>query len=328
MTRSDRPLVSVVTPFYNTESYLAECIESVLAQSYGNFEYILSDNCSTDDSREIAESYARRDSRIRLVRQPTLLPQVPHYNKALTYISPESEFCKIVQADDSIFPECLDRMVRAFEQLPSIGLVSSFYIKGRKIFGGDYPAGRPVMPGRELARLFIREGVYVFGSPSTVMFRASMVRDQVPFYDEVFLHEDTEKCIQLLETHDFGFVYQVLSNLRVDNESISAADRRLEGVALDFYITARKYAPVFLDATESSFVRKSAKHNYYGMLARQALQMRGSEFWNYQKRGLKTINEKIDICYLLRSILMRVIWLVSNPGLIVRGCVRWFTKTD
>ena len=61
-------MVSVVTPFYNTAPYLAQCIESVLAQTYPHFEYILMDNCSTDGSAEIAETYARRDSRIRLIR--------------------------------------------------------------------------------------------------------------------------------------------------------------------------------------------------------------------------------------------------------------------
>ena len=53
------PRVSVVTPFYNTAEYLAECIESVLAQTYTNFEYILVNNKSTDGSREIAERYLK-----------------------------------------------------------------------------------------------------------------------------------------------------------------------------------------------------------------------------------------------------------------------------
>ncbi|MBA2547968.1 MAG: glycosyltransferase family 2 protein, partial [Burkholderiaceae bacterium] len=105
------PFVSVVTPFYNTALYLAECIESVLAQQYGNFEFILSDNCSTDGSREIIEPYAARDSRIRYIRHDAFVNQVQNYNRALRQISPDSCYCKVVQADDWILPECLSRMV-------------------------------------------------------------------------------------------------------------------------------------------------------------------------------------------------------------------------
>ena len=99
-----QPLVSVVTPFYNTEGYLSECIESVLKQSYDNFEYILSNNCSTDRSSEIAEEYAKQDHRVRLISNGEFLDQVKNYNRALRYISPQSKYCKIVQADDWIIP--------------------------------------------------------------------------------------------------------------------------------------------------------------------------------------------------------------------------------
>ena len=116
-----QPLVSVVTPFHNTATFLAECIESVLAQSFTQFEYILVDNCSTDGSGEIAESYARRDPRVRLIRRSQLLPQVQNYNSALAEISGDSKYCKIVQADDFIFPECLKLMVGAFEQSSQSG---------------------------------------------------------------------------------------------------------------------------------------------------------------------------------------------------------------
>src|ERR1700747_3594574 len=101
------PLVSVVTPFFNTAPYLAECIESVLAQSFAQFEYILMDNCSTDGSSEIAASYASHDSRIRLIRCSQFLSQLANYNRALAAISDTSTYCKIVQADDYIFPDCL-----------------------------------------------------------------------------------------------------------------------------------------------------------------------------------------------------------------------------
>src|SRR6516164_7302008 len=129
-TLAIRPLVSVVTPFYNTAPYLAQCIESVLAQSYPEFEYILVDNCSTDGSTEIAESYARRDPRIRLIRRSQFLSQVQNYNAALAEISEKSKYCKIVQADDIIFSDCLQQMVKAFAQSEKIGLVSSYSLQG------------------------------------------------------------------------------------------------------------------------------------------------------------------------------------------------------
>ena len=86
-TLATRPLVTVVTPFYNTAPHLAQCIESVLAQSYREFEYILMDNCSTDGSSEIARSYERLDPRIRLIRCSEFLSQLANYNRALAEIS-------------------------------------------------------------------------------------------------------------------------------------------------------------------------------------------------------------------------------------------------
>ena len=71
------PLVSFVTPFFNTREYLAECIESVLRQTYQDWEYILVDNQSKDGSNEIAKSYASRfPEKIRLIRTEKFLTQV------------------------------------------------------------------------------------------------------------------------------------------------------------------------------------------------------------------------------------------------------------
>jgi glycosyltransferase involved in cell wall biosynthesis len=304
------PLVSVVTPF----PYLSQCIESVLAQSCSQFEYILSDNCSTDGSREIAEGYALRDARIRLIRQPQLLSQVQHYNRALAEISKDSRYCKIVQADDFIFPECLCLMAQAFEQSESIGLVSAYDLKGDVVRGSGFPYGTSPIPGKEVVRFYLRTGVFVFGSPTTVMYRSSIVRESKPFYDERLLHEDTEKCVQVLEHRDFAFVHQVLSFLRLDKESISGGVRTFQPNVLDRYILVRRYASRFLEESEATALREASKRSYYDVLSLEALTFRAPAFWRYHQEGLQTVSETLEWPYLSLRIGRELLRLAANPG--------------
>lgn len=326
MTMVSQPLVSVVTPFHNTAAYLAECIESVLGQTYSNFEYILVDNCSADGSMEIAERYARRDPRIRLIRQPTLLSQVQNYNRALEEISDTSKYCKIVQADDFIFPDCLYLMVQAFEQSESIGLVSAYDLKGRVVRGSGVPYQTAPFSGRDIAILYLREGVFPFGSPTTVMYRSSLIRDQRPFYDESLLHEDTEKSMQILEHLDFAFVHQVLSFLRADNESISSAVRSFEPDRLDRYILVQRYAAKFLPHGEAIALKKKVKREYYRFLSEAALEVREPEFWNYHQVGLKVLNEQINWLFLIPGIGWEILWLAANPGTTLLRLARRATR--
>jgi glycosyltransferase involved in cell wall biosynthesis len=137
------PLVSVVTPFYNTAPYLAGCIESVLSQSFRDFEYLLVNNRSTDGSREMAVRYAATDSRLRVIDNPAFVGQVENYNGALEHISPHSKYVKMVQADDAICPDCLSRMVDLAEREPGVGIVSSYRLIGKRQSGLGISPGDP-----------------------------------------------------------------------------------------------------------------------------------------------------------------------------------------
>jgi glycosyltransferase involved in cell wall biosynthesis len=322
MTQSapaNRPFISVVTPFYNTAPYLAECIESVLAQTYPEFEYILMDNCSTDGSGEIAKDYARRDARIRLVRCSEFLSQLGNYNRALAEISPLSKYCKMVQADDWIFPDCLKTMVSIFEQSPSIGLVSSYWLTDEEnaVLGSGYPIGSPIRPGIDCAQWYLRTGIYIFGSQTTVMYRSSLVRERRAFYDvSIPYAADIDKCMQILERWDFGFAYQVLSFTRRDNDSIISNVLPLLSYELTPYIITQRYAPVFFRAAEAAYIRSKSKRKYYQALARAALELRGREFWQYHRVGLKVLSERetLDWLYLTTQLGIVLLWLISNPG--------------
>lgn len=316
------PLVSIVTPFHNTSPYLDQCIQSVLEQTFRDFEYILVDNCSTDGSDEIAEKYARQDSRIRFIRRRTLLSQVRNYNTALEEISNGCAFVKIVQADDFLFPPCLESMLGVFEQSSSVGLVSSYWLKGDEVRGSGFPHATTFLPGPEVVRLFLRTGLWVFGSPTAVMYRADLLQKGVPFYDESQLHEDTDKCMEILKTWDFGFAHQVLSFSRADNDSISSAVRHLQPVALDRYILIQRHASAFLDQREASGLKSRSRSNYYRTLAQQALRFHALRFWQYHKDGLKTLGQTIHWGHLILFAMGECLWMAVNPGVTMDALLR------
>src|ERR1700683_4104948 len=114
--------VSIVTPVYNGEQFLVECIESILSQTHANWEYIVVNNCSTDRSREIVAQYQARDERIRLVNCTEFVGVIENHNRAFRLISPQSKYCKVVAADDWLFPDCVSRMVEIAESHPSGGI--------------------------------------------------------------------------------------------------------------------------------------------------------------------------------------------------------------
>ena len=183
------PLVSVVVPVHNTATYLAECIESVLKQRYSNWELVIVDNASTDGSGDIALRYVGQDARLQVFQYDELLPQVPNYNRALAKISPESKYVKVLEADNWLFPECLEKMVALAEENPSVAVVSSYNVTETQVRMTGLPLALTVINGRELARMQLGNAAYLFGAPTTVLIRADLVKSKTPFYDEDYLIE-------------------------------------------------------------------------------------------------------------------------------------------
>lgn len=317
------PLVSVVTPFHNTCGYLAECIESVLAQSYRNWEYILVDNCSTDGSGEIAREYAGREERIRLVSNTQFLGQVENYNHALRRISDESKYCKIVQADDWIFPECLTAMVEVAENHPSVGLVGAYRLDHTKVTCDGVPYHDVVLPGHHVCRSSLLNEYFVFGSATSVLVRSDIVRSRVPFYNESSYHEDTEACYEILRDHDFGFVHKVLTFTRRENESISSRDRRNDpSHLLDRLLALRKYGPDFLDEGELKKALGKLEERYLRFVAAGALGRRNDEFWSYHKSALEKTGYKLSWSMLWKHAALEVAGLLFDPGRMARAISR------
>ena len=107
ISRDEQPLVSVVTPVYNGADYIAECIESVLKQTYENWEYVIVDNCSTDDTLEIARGYEAREPRIRIVTPDVFVGVVESGNRSLRGDLARQQVHEDAPRRRRLFPECL-----------------------------------------------------------------------------------------------------------------------------------------------------------------------------------------------------------------------------
>ncbi len=106
---STQPRVSIGLPVYNGANYLASTLDSLLAQTYTDFEVVISDNASTDQTQAICEEYMQRDARIRYVRNETNLGAAANYNQVVDLA--RGDYFKWNGHDDPLAPEFLERCV-------------------------------------------------------------------------------------------------------------------------------------------------------------------------------------------------------------------------
>jgi glycosyltransferase involved in cell wall biosynthesis len=325
-TAPAQPLVSVVTPVHNDAQYLAECIQSVLAQSYTNWEYIIVNNASTDGSLEIAQSFAARDPRICVINTERLLPQTVNFNFSLRQISAASSYCKMVFADDWIYPNCIEEMVALAETDPEVAIVSAFRTDGDWVI--DYGMRCPdptaisnVFDGRDACRRYLLDGAYVFGSQNSVLYRADLMRRRDPLFLGLpsGYFDDAELCFQVLAHAKFGFIHQILTFSRLDNPSAYNSIVKYGPIKLSRYIMTAKYGRRYLSDSEFRECFRKAANEYYGMLARSLFKKRGPGFWHYHARGLELAGISLDWGRISRLQVLYLLNLVGNPKRSMEG---------
>jgi glycosyltransferase involved in cell wall biosynthesis len=118
------PRLSIGLPVYDGENYLAESIEALLGQSYGDFELIISDNASADGTAEICRHYQKQDSRIRYFRQARNIGGAPNHNYVVGQA--RGELFKWASHDDLYARDLLKRCVDALDQFPQVVLAHSW----------------------------------------------------------------------------------------------------------------------------------------------------------------------------------------------------------
>lgn len=127
-----QPAISILTTVYNREKYLAECIESVQNGHFQDYEHIIVDDGSNDDSMAIAQAYAAEDSRIRVYQNETNLGDYPNRNKAASFAT--GKYIKYLDADDMHGRFMVDMLIDAMEMYPEAGFALFDYGPNKPLF--------------------------------------------------------------------------------------------------------------------------------------------------------------------------------------------------
>lgn len=208
------PLVTVLMPVYNAEKYLSEAIDSILAQTYKNIEFMIINDGSTDRSESIILDYQSRNSKIVYVKNETNIKLIATLNKGVKMAN--GKYIVRMDADDISKPFRIEKQVEYMESHPSVGVCGSFFT----VFGEGI--NKPYIIKRPLGNINIKASMLftnAIGHPNVIIRRSVMIDNDI-FYDKRFYRiEDWGLWTQLIPCCDFGNLpYSVLEYRRTPTQ--------------------------------------------------------------------------------------------------------------
>ena len=227
---SDRPLVSICMAAYNAESVLGTTLESLLRQTYGNFELIVFNNGSTDGTANVMATI--RDPRVRTLHGTPNIGGYQGMNKVVR--EARGEFVAIYHADDVYEPTMIETEVACLQAHPRVGavLTMDYFIDddGKRFGQATLPRefqGRPYLTYAEVFPFLVRNKNTLFCCP-TFMGRRSVMDAVGPFAPEIFdIGSDEEYYLRIIRQYPIAILPDRLVNYRVSRRQWSSRYRRL-----------------------------------------------------------------------------------------------------
>ncbi len=218
----NKPSISVVMPVYNTAEFLAESIESILAQSYKDFEFIILDDGSTDKSWEIICNYASKDKRIITFQNGK--NEGIFFTRNFGLDISTGKYIAVMDSDDISTPERFVKQITYLESHPEIDVLGGQIVKFGDVAQSANKSNYPLTPGG------IRWGL-VIGSQlahSTVMMRNHLFSAEGFRYREQKVAQDYDLWTRLSHKHKIANLPEVLVKYRIHHSSISQTKEVLQ----------------------------------------------------------------------------------------------------
>lgn len=280
----NNPKVSILIPTYNYGRFLNEAVESVLMQNFSDFEIVIIDDCSDDNTNEIMELLICRDSRIRYKRNSVNLGMVPNWNLCLQ--EARGEYVRFLFGDDFLVsPKALETFVGILDGNLNVSLVGSSRIivdkesQVKEIW--EFYDQDMIKEGAEVISSCLFKQRNYIGEPSAVMFRKNQAtRGFDPRYRQLV---DLEMWFHLLEQGAYAYVCEPYCAFRVHNQQQTSKNAAINATVNDTTLLFREYLhKPYLPNTRFTRAYLRYDHIYH--------------VWkSYWGKGVMTRDEALDI---------------------------------
>jgi hypothetical protein len=217
------PKVTICIPAYNREDYIRDALNCALAQTFADFEVVVTDNNSSDRTVAVVKEYAARDNRIHIYEFDKNVGAVGNFNRCIQHA--KGTYIKFLMSDDLMSPDCLEKMVQAMEANPNVSLVAG--IQEDRTFDGTLVRSNTVcvktevVSGFELAKKLLLRMCNDIGAPTAVMMRRQLCAEG--FKPQYFYSNDLEMWLRMLLKGDFYFIHEPLTTVRLHGGTMTSA---------------------------------------------------------------------------------------------------------
>ncbi|MBF2026250.1 MAG: glycosyltransferase family 2 protein [Oscillatoriales cyanobacterium C42_A2020_001] len=249
-----QPLISICIPSYNGEKYFRECLDSILAQTFTDFEVLIVDDQSSDATLSIAQEYAQRDPRIKVLQNAQNLGLVGNWNRCIELA--EGEWIKFVFQDDLITFDCLEKLVNATRNGVDIVVcqrqfcfetgtskeTQQHYQSMTSI--GDSIGEKHFFSANEFSQIVLnRIGDNFIGEPTVTFIRKSAFQKYGKFNPRLIQLCDLEYWIRIASNTGIAYVPEYLATFRIHGSATSSNNltRRRWRIQMDVAIMLHEF---------------------------------------------------------------------------------------
>lgn len=305
-------LLTIIVPVYNVETYLEKCLDSILAQTYSNFECIVVDDGSNDQSGRICDAYAQKDSRIIVIHQENGGLSAAR-NVAME--NAKGDLIGFVDSDDAIAPSMYERMIELLDEYQAdIAMCDYHSIKGSA--GTIAGEGVTVWTGREFTERILADEI---GSQLwKFIYRKELWKDIVSPYrryaeDMWILHRVTYRAKRVVKTDERLYIYNDTRENNISNNVKNAVKNRIDRALAFFKRIDFCEAYNFDDGVKSKVINQAIKfmistfsdEEVYERQFHDDVQMLRDYTVKYSKMIKQYGTRKIDV--------IRSLWIAQNP---------------